>query len=1509
MYKVTFRITLALVCAMVWNLSKAGEPFQRFTNRPSNHTAGSTRNGPVIYDQLMPLSFGSIISHEMTDAGSAALTSFAADDFIVPEGSGWDVAYVNVAGSYFTWSGTSISSLNVVFYTDNNGMPGAALHTFNALQSFNEVELDATAGAFLYEISLPETVTLAAGHYWLGVQAVSDYTVTSQWNWFTYESLVIESEFHWKNPADGFGYGFTDWTPASLFTWGSYNLAFSLSGPGLPGDLSAIAVTEPVNAPGLTSAEPISLRIKNEGPDNITGVTMAYSINGGTAVSELASSLTIGPNQYSTYVFNASANLSQPGPYNITAWTMNSPDPNHANDTTSSVVYNLGTIYPMVSTGTQTITTCGATFTDAGGLEGNIGMYDDAVTTIYPSNPGDRIRLTFLEFNASYGGFEIYNGTDMNAPLMGNWMGSDSPGEITAMNTDGALTIHFIGPGWEETSGWVAFMSCVTPLPDEFEMLTLTGSLFTVFEGNTMTITASVRNLGTAPADKAVTFTVNGTTLGIVNTGMLAPFETADVSIDWTAPAAGNYVFEACLPSDGNNANNCLQTERNVLAFNAFFEDFENEPFPPSNWYHGGLWARGNSSPASGLYHATSFFSNLQSDTLVTCRVDMGENPTLTFYAKTSLWWLGNLDLYYYSEVTSEWNYIMNVPLNVMTYGFVTADLSAFEGTTGRIGFFVNVTDPNSWSGNVDIDVVTGNNITVHTDNLDLKSVSFTGSNYYNAGTPAIFSMTINNNGLLQAEAGEYSVSLYSADGSQLVSVPGNTIAPGEEQVYELSHIFTDLSLYEVYGKVVFAEDQYQPNNTSNSIFVTGVADSSAIVIVGTDETMVEAPIIFGYRNSLSETLYTGEEIGREGVIFGMRYTYNFDGDEMDVPVKIWIGTTSQPDLMQWVPAGELTLVYDGILDFYEEAGTIYIPFQTPFNYSDTSMNIAVMVQKTDDHTSVSRNFYAYGTLITSTLMTGSNNTVPDPMAPPAAGQANINPRMELVFNDNLGTASGNVHDTEAEPLSDVKVLVGPLNITTYTDASGNYSLPYVPAGTFATSAAKFGYEIVVHDLLINAAENTILDFELPALAMVTVSGSLEGNDNPGTGIANALVTIEGYSSYSTVSDADGEFVIDSVYVDGDYQLSVTADLYEVFLQALDIQNDTALGTIILTEAMEIARVVSAATDSTTAWITWLQPSTLTEGIVATDDGLHENGFAGEPGETVWLGNRMQFNEPLTVTSFDLFWAKYGASQPALHTLSIFDVNGDHVYTTTEFTSVSDGWVSVNIPDMNLQGKFYVMAKWNNIPYQAHYLAMDTASTNTPDNSYYHYEGGNFDQLSNLTGYSGSFLIHANVKFADEKNYSSRGVTGYTVTTGNLTDIDNASGWPVISDILDITSYTDENWPPAHTGDYVYGVKTYFTTGESELSFSNVLHFDPVSAGNEELMQLMVWPNPATSIIYAEAAQGSELILYNMQGQLLMRGLYDGFRYRFDVRSLGKGGYLVVVVNNGRIASEKVIVK
>lgn len=1513
-------MVLAFSFMLLFMIGNAAEPVKRFAQKPANNTAAkATRNGPVLYDQLMPLSWGNIVSHDITDAANAAYTSFAADDFVVPEGNTWQVAYVNAAGSYNAYSGADIPAINVVFYADNGGMPGAALHTFNDVTAFNQVPVDLTMGIFLYEISLPQVVNLTPGRYWLGIQAVSDYSVTSQWGWHTHESLIIENEFHWKNPDNGFGLGFTDWTAASMFSWGSYNLAFNLCAPGLAGDVSAKAITNPVSALGLTASEQITVRIKNESESAITGINMAYRINNGTPVTENASSLSIGPNQYSTYTFNTPANLSQPGQYTITAYTNNAQDPNHANDTTETMVYNLGTVYPMVATGTQTITTCGGTFTDSGGLEGNFGMNDDAVTTLLPANPGDRVKISFLEFNVSWGAFEIYNGTGTDAPLIGNFLGTDNPGEIVAMNTDGALTIHFMGPGWEEVSGWVAFVSCVTPLADEFEMLSLTGDLSTVFEGNTLTLTATVQNTGTATADKPVTFKVNGTTLIVVNTGALAPFETANVTAQWTAPEPGNYTFDACLATDENNTNNCQLMERNVLAWNAFFEDFENEAFPPANWRHGGLWARTNASPALGQYHATSMFSNTQSDTLVTCRVDVGENPVLTFYAKTSMWWMGNLDLYYYNEATSTWNFIMNDPLNVMTYGLITADLSAFAGTTGRIGFFVSVTDPNSWSGQVDLDVITGMNITVHKDDLDLNLLAMEGDSFYTLSQPSAFSVTMNNNGLLPVTGSSYRVELMSADGTTLYSLPGNDIQPGEEQMYTLQYTFPEIQTEEVHAAVVYAEDQYQANNRSNSIFLNGIADSSEVVVVGIDETYYEAPVYFGYRNSLSESMYTGEQVAKEGVIFGIRYKFLFDGDELNVPIKLWIGQTSQADLSTWVPAGDLTLAFEGDVDFLKDAGSIYIPFQTPFHYSDTTMNLVVMVQKTSDYTANNRIFRSTGTMFTSTLLASSNSEVPDPFAPPAAGTSNINPDMDLIFNDNIGSVSGNVHDVAALPLSEVKVQVVPLNITTYTDAAGNYSLPFVPAGSYATSADKFGYQVVTHSLGTVAGQNTVLDFELPSLAMVTVSGSLTGNDDPSAGIEDAVVTLDGYAPYSTTSDASGNFVLNNVYIADNYQLRVVAGGYEIYTTTVDIQQTTQLENIVLTEAMEIARAVYAEVDSTSAMVTWFEPYTASNGVVATDDGMHENGFAGEPSEKVWLGNRMQFDEPLTVTSIDMFWAKYGVSQPGTNRLTIFDAAGHHVYTSAPFTTVDDGWVTVDVPNLNMQGKYYIMALFDVSGYQVNYLGMDTASATTPDNAFYRYEGGDFSLLSGLTLYHGSFLIHANVKFTESAGYaanntsgnaSGRSVTGYKVTMGKLDDIDNASGWAFVSDMVNTTSYTDNvTWPPADIAYYVYGVKTYYTTGESELSFSNVIPWGPVGTQKIEKPQIKVWPNPATEVLYVQAGAGATVTLLNMQGQPVMKAVADGTQYRLNVKGIGWGTYLVVVIGKNGIVSEKVIIR
>lgn len=171
MFKFTLQFACLLAVMLLGSAAIADSPVKHFAKHQAVNTVKAPLNGPVIYNQLLPLAFGSIVSHEMTDAANAPMTSFAADDFIVPAGENWNIQYVNMAGVYMLSTGTSIPLMNVAFYEDSNGMPGGELFTFNDVSVFNEILLDATMGAYLYEITLPQVVNLSEGTYWIGISS------------------------------------------------------------------------------------------------------------------------------------------------------------------------------------------------------------------------------------------------------------------------------------------------------------------------------------------------------------------------------------------------------------------------------------------------------------------------------------------------------------------------------------------------------------------------------------------------------------------------------------------------------------------------------------------------------------------------------------------------------------------------------------------------------------------------------------------------------------------------------------------------------------------------------------------------------------------------------------------------------------------------------------------------------------------------------------------------------------------------------------------------------------------------------------------------------------------------------------------------------------------------------------------------------------------------------------------------------------------------------------------
>lgn len=1506
------RNRLFILCVFVM-LSMPGFSQETFFRTGiKTHQAPANRNGQVLYDQLDQIGDGFMSSHNFTDPGSVANTTYAADDFIVPAGETWEVSYVDLAGAYFGWTGTTIQALNLVFYEDNGGLPGAEIHTLNGLTGYNELVLDAGVNLTKYEVMLPSMLTFTEGHYWIGVQAVSDYNVTGQWGWCTHVDVTIEAEYHWKNPGDGFGTGFTDWTPASFITWGDLNLAFALYGEGMDNDLALLSIDSPVTAPGLTAAEQVSVSIKNEGTAAMTGFNVSYSVNGGSAVTENVGSFTLNANQIGTYSFTTPAGFSAPGPYLIAASVSAAGDPRPENNTTEKTIYNLGTVYPMPSTGMQTITSCGATFTDSGGLEGNFGDFDNAVTTLVPANTGDRIRLTFLEFDASWGGFSIYNGPDTLAPLMGTWFGTDSPGEVNALNASGTLTIRFMGPQWENTPGWVAYISCVTPVTDDFAVLGLQCSLPTLFVGDVPQLSARIQNYGTLPQDKTVTFKANGVEIGTAMTGLLGPADTAWVSVAWAPEVDGDYILEASVPEDlGADQNNFAFLEAHVFPFGAFYEDFEAGVFPPENWRHGGGWAL-STDPFNGSYNANCFVAYNKSDTLISPRVSVEPDGILTFAAKTTMWWPGNLDLYWFDEAVRTWSFIQNVPLNIFSYDLIEVDMSAYAGI-GRIGFFVNVTDPYAFSGSVHLDQVIGSGITVYSDDYDLKAKELTGNDLYNVNETVSYTFSIRNDGLMDVAAGAYTVRLMR-DGPEpveLASVPGNAIASHEVQTYGFDVTFTSIEQFSMFASIDYAADEYLLNNTSQEIILHGLAEQSTVTRVGEDIIYANWPIEFTTKKSLSETIYTSAEINRTGVIFGIAYDHFFRKDEVDAPVRIWVGETDTLNLMTWISATEMTLVYDGLLDIAKGRHTNYIPFQTPFNYSDGSKNLVILTERIGDHSNPDQYYLGYGSMYMSTLVTAGDVSIPDPYDPPLTGgmSTNINPNIRFVFNDNLGLASGTVSEQGGNPIEGAKVVIDDLKITAYTDASGNYEMPFVPAGDYSATADKFAYMPVTQPLVVSYGNTSDLDFTLGLLELINITGNITGDNDPGTGIADAVITLTGYSNFSTTSNTGGDFTLQEVYSFQTYQLTIDADGYDLYTSQVTVAgSDLDLGTIVLTETMIIPFAVVAQPGIEQAEIHWSAPAASAQQVIAFDDGIHENGYAGEPNEEVWLGNYFPLDELTTLTSFDIYWASYGLSTQQLMRLDVFDEQSKVVVSSETFMSGLDEWLNIDIPNITLQGGYYVMISWSGLFSQSTFLAFDTTLT-TPDIAYYRYADGSFRVLSELTGEQGAFLIHANAMADPGNRNAGRSVNAYNISMGTLDDIGNAGNWPLLNEEpLTVTDFIDPEWPPVASGKYVYAVKAIYTNGESEWSFSNILNFVYVSNSYVAAPDLLVYPNPASEAVTITGSANAELMVYGMDGRRYISTVIDADSYRLDVSRLARGSYMLTIKQGDEVKRQKLLV-
>ncbi|HNT51903.1 MAG TPA: hypothetical protein PKH19_00775, partial [Candidatus Syntrophosphaera sp.] len=265
----------------------------------------------------------------------------------------------------------------------------------------------------------------------------------------------------------------------------------------------------------------------------------------------------------------------------------------------------------------------------------------------------------------------------------------------------------------------------------------------------------------------------------------------------------------------------------------------------------------------------------------------------------------------------------------------------------------------------------------------DLAALSLTGSTTPTVGIASTYTITVRNRGSVLQNT--YQVKLYRGAAIEIGSVNGTTIQPGEILTFTIPWTPAVAGPDVLYGKVILTGDQNPTNDQTPNLNVAVQPAGVQAVTIGDGSQLARVPMDFYWKNSLHECLFMSDELGFvSGTITSLAFYNNFTTNLPNGATKIWLGSTTQQDLSGgWIPSTQLTLVFDGVVQYPAGANTITIPLQTP--YMHTPGNLVMMVNRPMDavYYSSMDNFQAQTIGTNRALNIYSDSTTYDPAAPP----------------------------------------------------------------------------------------------------------------------------------------------------------------------------------------------------------------------------------------------------------------------------------------------------------------------------------------------------------------------------------------------------------------------------------------------------------------------------------------------------------------------------------------------
>lgn len=202
------------------------------------------------------------------------------------------------------------------------------------------------------------------------------------------------------------------------------------------------------------------------------------------------------------------------------------------------------------------------------------------------------------------------------------------------------------------------------------------------------------------------------------------------------------------------------------------------------------------------------------------------------------------------------------------------------------------------------------------------------------------------------------------------------------------SHTLTDLTLETRYYARVKADcgggDQSQWSN-----MITFKPSNCINVNIGTQSsTTYYYPVNTSYNYSLTQQIYTAEEIGTEGSIHSISFYYNYT-EPLSLPgIKLFLKSVTRSSFTSNTDKESLTttdLVWTGTLSA-TGAGWVTIDLATPFEYDGVSNLLVCVLDETNGYPGSSYNFRCTSCSGYKCLYWYNNNYIPDPYSSSYSG-------------------------------------------------------------------------------------------------------------------------------------------------------------------------------------------------------------------------------------------------------------------------------------------------------------------------------------------------------------------------------------------------------------------------------------------------------------------------------------------------------------------------------------------